>query len=406
MARNIRSGHDGIETTDPQRMDWFRKEACVSFDASGNCLRLSANWQKLTGYTPEKCLGKRFLPLIRKTDQRKFQSFLAAPAADKTIRFCLHHADGQWEWFETADMMIGENHEITLLLHKITEEVQKDNALQKATMEAELALRGQSEFFAHISHELRTPLNAILGFAQMMHQGMFGEIANPRYSDYLQIMERSGQELLGKINDLLEISSLCAGIDHLTEKNIPLTELMKSVIDTHARELFCRRIQVEADIAPVTMIGDRVKLQQALSHLLRNAIKFSPEDAIITLRSQTHHDGSLSITLTDQGAGFSDEQLDYFRDRARQFSFLERNRKLLGFGLPLAEELVRLHDGDIQCRNTLAGGAEVVLTLPASRIIAVTPERPASRKISPTGVSKRTPRALPASLLQPSIFPV
>jgi two-component system cell cycle sensor histidine kinase PleC len=397
MARQNRSGQSSDATIDPQTMDWFRKEACVSFDAAGNCLTLSSNWQKLTGYAPEKCLGKRFIPLIRKTDQRKFQNFLAAPSADKKIQFCLHHANGSWEWFETADMILGENNEITLLLHKITDDIQKDNALQKATLEAELALRGQSEFFAHISHELRTPLNAILGFAQMMHQGMFGEIANPRYSDYLQIMEHSGQELLGKINDLLEISSLCAGIDHLTEKNIPLPELIKAVIDTHARELFVRRIQVEADIAPLNIIGDRTKLQQALSHLVRNAIKFSPEDSIITLRSHHREDGSLALTLTDQGTGFSEEQLSHFHGRTQQFSFLERNRKLLGFGLPLAEELIRLHQGEVGCRNAHALGAEVTVTLPAERVIAVRPEHQFKPKA-------RQRNMLPASLI-PAPFP-
>lgn len=398
MAQPTRSEQADTAAIHPENMDWFRKEACVSFDASGNCLKLSSNWSKLTGYAPEKCLGKRFLPLIRKTDQRKFQNFLAAPSAEKPIRFCLEHSEGHWEWFETADMLMGDNGEVTLLLHIVTEDIKKENALQKAHLEAELALRGQSEFFAHISHELRTPLNAILGFAQMMHQGMFGEIANPRYSDYIQIMESSGQELLGKINDLLEISSLCAGIDHLTERTLPLPELIKAVIDTHARELFFRRIQIEADIDTLSIVGDRAKLTQALSHLLRNAIKFSPEDSVIVLRGEQREDSSLLITLRDQGAGFSEEHLKHFRDRTRQFSFLERNRKLLGFGLPLAEELVRLHDGDIECRNAIRGGAEVLLTLPAARVISVVPEATRIRNLD------QIRSALPASLI-PTPFP-
>ncbi len=381
MARNTRhvqtdavSGHPSIE--------WFRKEACVSFTADGKCLHLSANWQKLTGYAPEKCLGKKFIPLLRAADQRKFLSFLAKPQSAQKLRFCLNHAQGHWEWFETADHMIAEDGNITLLMHRVTEEIQKENALQKASLEAELALRGQSEFFAHISHELRTPLNAILGFAQMMHQGMFGEIANPRYRDYVQILERSGQDLLGKINDLLEISSLCAGIDQLNEKNIPLPELMKNVIDIHARELFCRHVRVDTDVPQLAVIGDRVKLQQAVSHLLKNAVKFSPENGVIKLSGKMLADGRLALSIHDQGSGFSDDQLAYFQDRAHQFSFLERNRKLLGFGLPLAEELIRLHDGDITCRNAVKGGAEVIITLPAARIISITPEPtpPASKK--------------------------
>jgi two-component system cell cycle sensor histidine kinase PleC len=187
-------------------------------------------------------------------------------------------------------------------------------------------------------------------------------------------MNHSGQELLGKINDLLEISSLCAGIDQINEKQVPLSDLVRSVIDTHTRELYFRHIQVEVDLPSVLLVGDRIKLQQALSHLLKNALKFSPDYSVISLRGHQREDGTLCLIMADQGRGFTDEQLVHFHQRKQQFSFLERNRKLLGFGLPLAEELIRLHDGIIVCRNGAEGGAEVILTLPANRIIAVRQE--------------------------------
>lgn len=348
---------------------WFRKEACASFDGkTANCISLSENWQQLTGHTPTSCMGRNFLTLLRKTDQYKFLKLLAYPTLEKPLRFCLQHAEGHWEWFSVADFMVSAEGAITLLLHRITEDVQRENALHKATQEAELALRGQSEFFAHISHELRTPLNAILGFAQMMHQGTFGEITNPRYRDYLGIMNQSGQELLGKINDLLEISSLCAGIDQLNERRVSLADLMRSVVDTHSRELFFRHIQVNIDLPSVAIAGDRIKLQQALSHLLKNALKFSPDYSTISLCGHLQEDHSLCMVISDRGCGFSEEQLAHFHHRKQSFSFLERNRKLFGFGLPLAEELIRLHDGMMTCRNGSEGGAEVLITLPAERV--------------------------------------
>jgi PAS domain S-box-containing protein len=368
-------------------MEWFQKEASAAFDTKGNCLSLSDNWQNLTGYSPAKCLGKRFFNLLRESDKKRFHALVTSPVAiKKNLRFSLLHAEGHWDWFEVAAMR-EEDGERILLLHHVSEEVKKDAALRKAKMETELALHGQSEFFAHISHELRTPLNAILGFAQMMHQGMFGEIRNPRYRDYVEIMEHSGNELLSKINDLLEISSLCAGLESLTNKNIPLPEMVKSVVDAFARELFCRHIRIEGDILPVMIVGDRVKLQQALSHLLRNALKFSPDDAVISLRAIQQEDGSLAFTVQDQGAGFSDAHLEYFQEKTQHFTFLERNRKLLGFGLPLAEEMVRLHGGALICTNAPAGGAKILFTLPASRIIAVIPEpepRSVKRRVSTT----------------------
>ncbi len=368
-------GDNVLDGDKPQQngsyVQWFGKEFFGTFSIDGNCNSISANLPNVIGHDVAKCLGPGFANLIRKIDIRKFKKMLSNQDSQRKLRLRIRHVAGHWEWLEVSTVTRLDSGDIGVIFHKITDEVAKENALQRATAEAELALRGQSEFFAHISHELRTPLNAILGFTQMMHQGMFGEIANPRYRDYIQFLEQSGKELLDKIDDLLEISSLCAGIDKLNERNVILLDIVREVVNIHARELFARHIHVDIDIENIILVADKIKIQQALSHIIRNAVKFSPEHTVISIYSERKNDGSISLVVTDEGKGFSSEQIEYFVNSDKNLAFLERNRKLMGFGLPLAEELIRLHNGKLTCRNHKDKGAEITITLPAKRIIAI-----------------------------------
>lgn len=389
MTGSKKPAREADTFSDNRYIQWFGREFFGVFTPQAECLKISSNWLKVSGWSVKACLGSKFLEHIRKIDRPKFQKFLRNPYEERKLRLRMRHKEGHWDWLEISSANRLEDGNIGIIFHKITEEVGKENALQKANLETELAMRGQSEFFAHISHELRTPLNAILGFAQMMHQGMFGEIANPRYRDYIQVLEQSGQELLAKIDDLLEISSLCAGIDQLSEKNVPLPEVVRTAVNIHARELFSRHIQINVDVEKALIVADKTKLQQALSHLIRNAVKFSPDGGTISIGSERSENGNLSIVIADQGNGFSGEQVEYFDRAARNLTFLERNRKLMGFGLPLAEELIRLHGGRLRCRNTDHSGAEVTITLPAKRIIGVITDKHPSRsgRTSASGTS-------------------
>ena len=344
---------------------YFRKEALATFDDQAHCLGISANGSTVLNQRRASLLGKSFCRPLSERDCRKFTTFLEQASPQRTLRL-----QRKEEWLEISYIRATDDGHV-LLIQNITEHVRQANALRKASLEAELALRGQSEFFAHISHELRTPLNAIMGFSEIMHQELFGELHNPRYRDYMDILHQSSQDLLKKINDLLEISSLTAGIDEMNEVNLPLEELVRGAINVHARDLFRRHIRVDVSLSRCTLICDRLKLQQAITHLLHNAIKFAPPESVITVDAQCAANGSLTLSIADEGNGFTDQQLETLDKCKEHFSFMERNRRLLGFGLPLAQELALLHGGSLRCRNLPTGGAEVTITLPRERVIGV-----------------------------------
>jgi signal transduction histidine kinase len=345
---------------------YFQKEAMALFSETGSCLNISANASAVIKKRKAELMRRGFIKTLSERDQIQFVEFLSTGSKHKPLRVQL-----QDQWLELSFIRdTGEG--LAVLMQNITEQVKQANALRKMSLEAELALRGQSEFFAHISHELRTPLNAIMGFSEMMCQEVFGEIENPRYRDYLKILQQSSNQLLGKINDLLEISSLYAGMDQLNEKHVPLDDLVKSVVQVHARDLFAQHIDIEVEIIRCNLIADRLKLQQALTPLLNNAIKFSPPESLIRLTAERSVDGGLEIILTDEGEGFSDEQLDYLDQSGDEhLSIMERNRRMMGFGLPLARELVFRHGGQLEFSNREEGGAQVILRLPRERVVGI-----------------------------------
>jgi two-component system, OmpR family, phosphate regulon sensor histidine kinase PhoR len=146
---------------------------------------------------------------------------------------------------------------------------------------------------------------------------------------------------------------------------------VKTTLQVHARDYFRQHVQVDIQLLPCSLLADRLKLQQALTHLLHNALKFSPEEGIIRIHAFALPDGGLAISVSDEGSGFGERQLAYLNEINESFSFHDRNRRLLGFGLPLARELVYLHGGNLLFRNTEEGGAEVTIILPRERVIGV-----------------------------------
>ncbi len=230
--------------------------------------------------------------------------------------------------------------------------------------EVEFANQAKSNFLANMSHELRTPLNAIIGFSDSVRSGILSKEKN---QEYLGDIKDSGEHLLKLINDILDISAIEAGKMNLSEDEVDIEDLSRSVYrvlhllaDTFGVEL---SIDYKGPTSPI--IIDERRMKQVLMNLLSNAIKFTPRGGGVSLSVAVNVDNKLLIRVSDNGIGMDEEgiksALTMFGQVANTFS---RSRHGTGLGFPLSNELVELMGGTLSLESTLGAGTTVEFMVP------------------------------------------
>ncbi|MGJ3264023.1 MAG: PAS domain-containing sensor histidine kinase [Salinarimonas sp.] len=234
---------------------------------------------------------------------------------------------------------------------------------QKA--EAEGASRAKSEFLANMSHELRTPLNAIIGFAEVMEQGVFGTLGSPRYADYCTDIRSSGQYLLSVINDILDMSRIEAGRITLEKREMLLPEVVERATRMVAELARAKGLALVVDADAMARINaDERAIQQILVNLLQNAVKFTPEQGRIVVRTRIVGE-AVNIYVEDNGIGIPSEAM---KRLGRPFEQVEaeysKTYQGSGLGLAIAKSLAELHGGTLRIRSQVSVGTVVMIHLP------------------------------------------
>ena len=249
---------------------------------------------------------------------------------------------------------------------------QTANNLQSALVTAEAANQAKSRFLAAMSHELRTPLNAIIGFANLMRTEAFGPLGDEQYQEYSVAIEDSGSNLLGIINDILELTKVdTAGLKPV-ESPISIEEAVESA---------CRTASTRANEAEITLetrierdlpqlYADPYWLARMLGHLLSNAIKFSAEGKVVRLDAFTRS-GEIHFAVIDNGIGIAAEDIATVFERFAQVdSRLSRQFDGAGLGLPVTRHMIELQGGRLEFESTLGVGTTATIVYPKERAIA------------------------------------
>ncbi len=243
-------------------------------------------------------------------------------------------------------------------------ELAEQHAEKKA--EAESANKVKSEFLANMSHELRTPLNAILGFSEMMLGEVFGPLGSDRYRSYASDIRNSGQHLLDVITDVLEMARLESGRVRLERSLFTVHEIVEEAIAQYRPIAYEKRVALVAEADPALLIeADRTALGKVLSHLLANALRFSPEGDRITVRLRAAG-RALNLFVEDNGPGIAPAALSRLGRPFEQVDTkLLDGMKGSGLGLAIVRSIVELHGGTLRIRSALGEGTIVMVHLPA-----------------------------------------
>lgn len=243
---------------------------------------------------------------------------------------------------------------------KIQESLELDR--KKALKSAEEANFLKNAFLANMSHEIRTPLNGIIGFSHLL-LGEVEELGKPDLVDFATGIAESGDRLLRLMEHIIDLSRIDANDYELKIKNIEVNTILSACIERVKNKAFENGLEIDYSQDQVYHAeADKAALEKSIDLILDNAIKYTPEGKItIRLNSNQNH---LFISIKDTGIGidknFFTEIFDPFRQESTGYSRIHQGA---GLGLPLAQKLMRLMDGNIHLDSEKGIGTEVKLQL-------------------------------------------
>jgi PAS domain S-box-containing protein len=229
--------------------------------------------------------------------------------------------------------------------------------------------RLKSEFLASMSHELRTPLNSIIGYAEVLLDGIDGELTDEMEED-IDAIHGSGKHLLNLINDILDLAKIEAGQMDLVREDLELGEFIQDIINTSRVLLKGKPVELKLDIqADLPLVdADSLRLRQVISNLTTNAIKFTEEGSITISAHQYEPDPSMVlIAVKDTGVGITEENLPLIFERFRQVDQSHTRRVGgTGLGLSITRQLIQMHGGDIWVESEFSSGSSFYFTVPVA----------------------------------------
>ncbi|MEM9347944.1 MAG: ATP-binding protein [Planctomycetota bacterium] len=232
----------------------------------------------------------------------------------------------------------------------------------------------KGEFLANVSHELRTPLNSIIGFAEVLQETLANAESKQteKQARYTTNIILSSRRLLELINDLLDLAKIEAGRAELRLTTVSIKDTAEGLVNLIRPQAEKRsidlKIKVQPNLPPAET--DAGKLQQILFNFLSNAIKFSPDEGVVTLQAELEqHAGrsvaSLRLSVTDQGLGIAPEDHERVFEKFSQVDASRtREHGGTGLGLTISKELAELLGGTIELQSAVGEGATFTLTIP------------------------------------------
>ncbi|MCV6637770.1 ATP-binding protein [Candidatus Albibeggiatoa sp. nov. NOAA] len=337
--------------------------------------------------TPAKFLiGKHYLTATSHArGDRSFYNKASCPVCSAVKRGVIHRANDEYiltpsgrllpiEYISTplieqadpkryGDILGG-----VVVFRDITRQKQAEMTLKHAKEAAEQANRAKNQFLANISHELRTPLNAIIGYSEILYEDTLSD-GYDEFAEYSHNVLTAGQQLLGLIDDVLDIAKIESGSMSLNLEQINLHQLINDVMTT-VQPLVQQNnntLDVKYNTNVKVIMTDAVKLRQIMLNLLNNAAKFTHSGHIdIKLNTQVQrHQHYLFIHIQDNGIGMNEaQQANLFKAFQQADNSSTREYGGMGLGLTLTKEFVEMLEGKISVQSELGMGSVFCIQFP------------------------------------------
>jgi len=247
----------------------------------------------------------------------------------------------------------------------VTEEARARADLEAARAAAEEANRLKDDFIAALSHELRTPLQPILGWTEVLRRhGKLDDVTTRA----MEVVHRNIRQQVRLVDDLLDLSRILHGKFMLRFETFDLREQVRVAIEAIEEAARSKGVRLASTLPgdPVAMVGDAARVQQVVSNLLENALKFTPAGGRVGVRLETR-DKRAVIEVDDSGEGIAESDLPIIFEPFRQGRQSTR-RGGLGIGLDLVRRLTELHNGTVTVASAgLGQGARFRVELPLAR---------------------------------------
>jgi len=344
--------------------------ALVEYDLQGCILDINDNALDLFGYPRTEVVGQHHSlfcdPLY--VDSEDYQQFWAGLA--NGLFFAGEYRrigqGGREVWMQATYNPIlnadGKPFKVVKLATDLTPRRLMEQEMRAARDRAEAAAAARSSFLANMSHEIRTPMNAIIGFTELL-------ISTPLSDEqrrHLYTVQQASRSLLGLLNDILDTAKLDRGAIELEDLDFSLRELCEQVCATQHLGAEAKGLQLLLDY-PAQLAefyrGDALRLQQVLTNLLGNAVKFTSQGQVC-LHVQGEP-GAIRLVVEDSGIGIAADRLEkIFEPFAQADASMSRRFGGTGLGTTISRQLVELMGGCLRVESTLGEGSRFIVELP------------------------------------------
>ena len=292
-----------------------------------------------------------------------------------SLSYSFERIDGVWMLAMVVPQKVDEFGHVTSILIAIRDfteekkrELAQEEALRQAKNKAEQANEAKSMFLFNMSHDIRTPMNAIVGYSQLMKK----ELSDPKLVHYQEMIEQSSQLLLSIINNVLDMARVESGKMELDENYDVVGNVSQLVCGAFEAEALRKRIELNRNVSVQhkNIMVDTTKMQEILSNLISNAIKYTPEEGTVTIDvKELPYDREgytlIQTKITDTGIGMSEDFLPslfelFTRERNTTMSKIPGT----GLGMAIVKNFVDLMDGSIEVESELGKGSTFTITIP------------------------------------------